>query len=172
MADGHADERGDQHLAVDGREERAHAHRAMLSHWVLGPWALGLRPCPKETIKVLAGGGVHGRRGSTITTMYRRHFLTSLPALALAPRLAAQAPGRAQGARPQSDDADRLGRSRSLKFYQGLFGMPIQARQGTTLFLRIGSGPQIPGAEAGGGRRAAEHQRLRHGRRGLLESTA
>ena len=32
---------------------------------------------------------------------------------------------------------------RSLAFYQGLFGMPIQARQGSTLFLRIGAGPQF-----------------------------
>ncbi len=32
---------------------------------------------------------------------------------------------------------------RSLRFYQELFGMPIQARQGPTLFLRIGAGPQF-----------------------------
>jgi catechol 2,3-dioxygenase-like lactoylglutathione lyase family enzyme len=31
---------------------------------------------------------------------------------------------------------------RSLEFYQGLFGMPIQARQGSAVLLRIGSGPQ------------------------------
>jgi len=30
---------------------------------------------------------------------------------------------------------------RSLDFYQGLFGMPIQARQGSTVILRIGAGP-------------------------------
>jgi catechol 2,3-dioxygenase-like lactoylglutathione lyase family enzyme len=32
---------------------------------------------------------------------------------------------------------------RSVDFYQGLFGMPIQARQGETVCLRIGSGPQF-----------------------------
>ena len=32
---------------------------------------------------------------------------------------------------------------RSLDFYQGLFGMPIQARQGETTVLRIGPGPQF-----------------------------
>src|SRR5690349_12360166 len=76
--------------------------------------------------------------------MERRHFLAALPALALAPRLAGQtAPaslkvrGLSQLTLTVSDVA------RSLKFYQDIFGMPIQARQGTTLFLRIGSGPQF-----------------------------
>jgi hypothetical protein len=32
---------------------------------------------------------------------------------------------------------------RSIDFYQGLFGMPIQARTGTTTALRVGSGPQF-----------------------------
>ena len=32
---------------------------------------------------------------------------------------------------------------RSLEFYQGLFGMPIQAHQGPTAILRIGPGPQF-----------------------------
>src|SRR5437867_9437096 len=32
---------------------------------------------------------------------------------------------------------------RSVDFYQGLFGMPIQARQGSTVCLRIGPGPQF-----------------------------
>ena len=34
---------------------------------------------------------------------------------------------------------------RSIEFYQGLFGMPIQSRQGSSVFLRIGSGPQFLG---------------------------
>ncbi|HET9011764.1 MAG TPA: VOC family protein [Gemmatimonadaceae bacterium] len=76
--------------------------------------------------------------------MDRRHFLTALPALALAPHVAAQAApaslkvrGLSQLTLTVSDVA------RSLKFYQDIFGMPIQARQGTTLFLRIGNGPQF-----------------------------
>jgi catechol 2,3-dioxygenase-like lactoylglutathione lyase family enzyme len=32
---------------------------------------------------------------------------------------------------------------RSLDFYQGLFGMPIQARQGSSVLLRIGNGPRF-----------------------------
>ncbi len=32
---------------------------------------------------------------------------------------------------------------RSLEFYQGLFGLPVQARQGETTILRIGPGPQF-----------------------------
>jgi catechol 2,3-dioxygenase-like lactoylglutathione lyase family enzyme len=33
--------------------------------------------------------------------------------------------------------------ARSQQFYQGLFGLPVQARQGATTLLRIGSGPQF-----------------------------
>ena len=32
---------------------------------------------------------------------------------------------------------------RSIDFYQGLFGMPVQARAGTTTMLRVGAGPQF-----------------------------
>ena len=32
---------------------------------------------------------------------------------------------------------------RSIDFYQGLFGMPVQARVGTTTILRLGGGPQF-----------------------------
>jgi catechol 2,3-dioxygenase-like lactoylglutathione lyase family enzyme len=32
---------------------------------------------------------------------------------------------------------------RSLDFCQGLFGMPVQARQGATVLLRIGDGPRF-----------------------------
>jgi catechol 2,3-dioxygenase-like lactoylglutathione lyase family enzyme len=81
---------------------------------------------------------------STTMALDRRRFLAALPALALAPRLAAQgAPtslkvrGLSQLTLTVSDVA------RSLKFYQDIFGMPIQARQGDTLFLRIGAGPQF-----------------------------
>jgi len=76
--------------------------------------------------------------------MDRRHFLTALPALAFAPRLAAQTTPAALKVRGLSQLTLTVSDvSRSLKFYQDLFGMPVQARQGTTLFLRIGSGPQF-----------------------------
>jgi catechol 2,3-dioxygenase-like lactoylglutathione lyase family enzyme len=39
---------------------------------------------------------------------------------------------------------------RSLEFYQGLFGMPVQARQGNSALLRIGPGPQYIALAAAG----------------------
>jgi catechol 2,3-dioxygenase-like lactoylglutathione lyase family enzyme len=44
---------------------------------------------------------------------------------------------------------------RSMEFYQGLFGMPVQARQGTpgSGLLRIGSGPQYIALAAAGANR-------------------
>jgi catechol 2,3-dioxygenase-like lactoylglutathione lyase family enzyme len=73
----------------------------------------------------------------------RRRFIAALPALALAPRVLAQSPARfrvnglSQITLTVSDVA------RSLDFYQGLFGMPVQARQGSTVLLRIGDGPRF-----------------------------
>jgi catechol 2,3-dioxygenase-like lactoylglutathione lyase family enzyme len=39
---------------------------------------------------------------------------------------------------------------RSVEFYQGLFGMPVQARQGNSALLRIGPGPQYIALAAAG----------------------
>ncbi len=39
---------------------------------------------------------------------------------------------------------------RSLEFYQGLFGMPIQAWQASTPVLRVGNGPQFLALSGGG----------------------
>src|SRR5262245_51439544 len=75
--------------------------------------------------------------------MTRREVLLSLPALAMTPRMFAQAkPTIAVKALNQftlmvSDV------KRSIDFYQGLFGMPIQARQDSTVLMRIGNGPQF-----------------------------
>ena len=75
----------------------------------------------------------------------RRRFLAALPALALSPRLAAQAPSRApfrvNGLSQLTLTVSDV--KRSVEFYQGLFGMPVQARQGSTILLRIGSGPRF-----------------------------
>ena len=88
----------------------------------------------------------------------RRVFLGALGALAVAPR------GFAQGGPPipvtsinhmtisVSDPA------RSLAWYQGLFGMPIAARQASTLILRVGTGPQF--LAIGGG--ASESPEINH----------
>jgi catechol 2,3-dioxygenase-like lactoylglutathione lyase family enzyme len=74
----------------------------------------------------------------------RRHFLAALPALAMAPRVLAQ--GQAPTFRVNGLSQMTLTVSdvkRSLDFYQGLFGMPVQARQGSTVLLRIGNGPRF-----------------------------
>ena len=74
----------------------------------------------------------------------RRSFLVSIPAVLAAHRLMAQASapqihvnGLSQIVLTVSDAR------RSIDFYQGLFGMPVQARQGTTTYLRIGAGPRF-----------------------------
>jgi len=75
----------------------------------------------------------------------RRGFLASLPALAMAPRLLAQAPARptfrVNGLSQITLTVSDV--KRSLEFYQGLFGMPVQARQGSDVLLRIGNGPRF-----------------------------
>ena len=80
-----------------------------------------------------------------MTTLDRRHFLAMLPGLALAPRALAQAPAapafRVNGLSQITLTVSDV--KRSLDFYQGLFGMPIQARQGSTVLLRIGDGPRF-----------------------------
>ena len=73
----------------------------------------------------------------------RRSFLASIPAVLAAHRLMAQG-GAAAQIRVNGLSQLTLSVSdptRSIDFYQGLFGMPIQARQGTTTYLRIGAGP-------------------------------
>jgi catechol 2,3-dioxygenase-like lactoylglutathione lyase family enzyme len=79
----------------------------------------------------------------------RRELLLSMPAAALLPRIfAAQAAQAAQGGKPVAVKTINhfalavSDVSKSVDFYQGLFGMPIQQRQGSTVILRIGSGPQ------------------------------
>ena len=75
----------------------------------------------------------------------RRSFLVSLPALAMSPRIAAQSPARTpfrvNGLSQITLTVSDV--KRSLEFYQGLFGMPVQARQGSTVLLRIGTGPRF-----------------------------
>jgi catechol 2,3-dioxygenase-like lactoylglutathione lyase family enzyme len=85
-------------------------------------------------------------------TVDRRQFLLSLPALAMAPAAMAQsstAQIRMRGLNHVTLTVSDL--KRSVDFYQGLFGMPIQARQGSTLVvLRLGSGPQSVMLSTGG----------------------
>ena len=84
----------------------------------------------------------------------RRTFLGSLAALALAP------PGPARSGSAPAVPVRGLSHvalavsdpERSLDFYQGLFGMPVQARRGLNPCLRVGAGPhflELAGTEAG-----------------------
>jgi catechol 2,3-dioxygenase-like lactoylglutathione lyase family enzyme len=85
------------------------------------------------------------------TRVDRRGFLLSLPALAAATRLAAQSGGtiRVRGINHVTLKVSDL--KRSIAFYQGLFGAPIQARQGSSLVvLRVGAGPQSIMLSTGG----------------------
>jgi catechol 2,3-dioxygenase-like lactoylglutathione lyase family enzyme len=76
----------------------------------------------------------------------RRLFLVSLPVIAAGSKLrgqaaAASAPFKTTGLSQLTLTVSDV--KRSTEFYQGLFGMPIQARQGSSVFLRIGSGPKF-----------------------------
>lgn len=73
----------------------------------------------------------------------RREMLAALPALAMAPRVLAQSPAtiRIRGLHHLMLSVSDV--KRSVDFYQGLFGMPVQARRGATVTLRIGEGPQF-----------------------------
>lgn len=73
----------------------------------------------------------------------RRHALLSLPALATVSRVLAQSgrlPVRVRALNHMTLTVSDP--RRSVEFYQGLFGMPVQHRQGLAIGLRIGSGPQ------------------------------
>jgi len=82
----------------------------------------------------------------------RRNFLFSLPALAAALRGMAQSRMPAISLRALNHVTLRVSDvQRSLEFYQGLFGMPIQARQtAMSASLQIGEGPQHIGLGVAG----------------------
>jgi catechol 2,3-dioxygenase-like lactoylglutathione lyase family enzyme len=76
--------------------------------------------------------------------MTRRAFLGALPAAALLPRALTAQSGRQLRARGlHSMTLAVTDVKRSLEFYQGLFGMPVQARHGEALLLRVGPGPKF-----------------------------
>src|SRR5262245_8191331 len=81
---------------------------------------------------------------NTTTRISRRQMLLALPALALAPRAVAQAANPPIRTLKINHFTLRVSDvKRSVDFYQGLFGMPIQSKQGSTVCLRLGSGPQF-----------------------------
>jgi len=72
----------------------------------------------------------------------RRTLLKAFPAMAFAPSLLAQSnPAPVAVRKLHSFDLRVSDVARSVAFYQDLFGAPVQARQGDTVCLRIGSGP-------------------------------
>lgn len=81
----------------------------------------------------------------------RRRLLLSLPVLMTAPRAFAPATNpliRVRGINHVTLSVSDV--KRSVDFYQGLFGMPVTSRQGTTTNLRIGGGPQFLGLSSAG----------------------
>ena len=82
----------------------------------------------------------------------RRRLLLSLPALMMAPRAFTQASKpsiRVRGINHVTLSVSDV--KRSVDFYQGLFGMPVINRQGTTSAgLQIGAGPQHLGVSSAG----------------------
>jgi catechol 2,3-dioxygenase-like lactoylglutathione lyase family enzyme len=90
---------------------------------------------------------------ASVPPVSRRAMLCVLPALLAAPAVARlHAQGKPQIA-VRAFNHMTLSVSdpkRSLEFYQRVFGMPIQARQGSTVCLRVGSGPQFLALSAAG----------------------
>ena len=94
-----------------------------------------------------------------MTLLDRRHFIAALPALAYAPKLIAQtgaAPFRSTGLSQLTLTVSDV--AKSLDFYQGLFGMPVQARQGATVLLASAPARSFSSPPSRG-RRTPEHQR-------------
>jgi catechol 2,3-dioxygenase-like lactoylglutathione lyase family enzyme len=81
----------------------------------------------------------------------RRQALLSLPALATASTVLAQSSISSIRVRSLNHMTLTVSdRKQSVEFYQGLFGLPVQHRQGVSTGLRIGSGPQHIGLAQGG----------------------
>jgi len=86
-----------------------------------------------------AGGNKAMNRGLRLS---RRDLAALLPGLWLAQRGFAQAAG-IRLLRLNTFEIRVTDPAASLAFYQGLFGMPVQARQGDRICLRVGDGPQF-----------------------------
>jgi catechol 2,3-dioxygenase-like lactoylglutathione lyase family enzyme len=82
----------------------------------------------------------------------RRQMLLALPTLAVAPTLWAQSTAKPPLAAKYFNHfmLSVSDVQRSVDFYQGLFGMPIQARHESTVLLRVGNGPQFIGLTPAG----------------------
>ncbi len=86
-----------------------------------------------------------------VQSITRRQALLSLPLLTAASSLVAQSSKQPIRVRSLSHMTLTVSdRKRSVEFYQGLFGLPVQHRQGVSMGLRIGSGPQYISLAQGG----------------------
>jgi catechol 2,3-dioxygenase-like lactoylglutathione lyase family enzyme len=93
-----------------------------------------------------------------MSPLTRRSLLQSIPALAAASGVAGPFMSRLSAQAKTQMPVHTLSHAtltvtdpvRSLKFYQGLFGMPIQAKQGAAPSLQIGSGPEFLFLAGGG----------------------
>ena len=77
------------------------------------------------------------------TGLDRRRFLTYLSLMAVTPPALAQSPVPVAVQKIHSFDIRVSDVNRSLKFYQDLFGAPVQARRGEQVMLRVGDGPHF-----------------------------
>jgi catechol 2,3-dioxygenase-like lactoylglutathione lyase family enzyme len=74
----------------------------------------------------------------------RRTLLASLPALGLMPRILSAQDKAAISVKKINNFEIRVSDpSKTVAFYQDLFGMPVQARFGERIFMRVGQGPQF-----------------------------
>ena len=80
---------------------------------------------------------------TTRIQMNRRRFLGSLGALAVTPTLRAQPASPIPVLAINHMTLRVSDPTRSVEWYQELFGLPIAARQANTIVLRIGDGPQF-----------------------------
>jgi catechol 2,3-dioxygenase-like lactoylglutathione lyase family enzyme len=73
----------------------------------------------------------------------RRRLLQSLPLLPLVPSALAQGAQTVAVRKIHCFDIRVSDVARSVRFYQDIFGAPVQARQGDTVCLRVGDGPRF-----------------------------
>ncbi len=83
-------------------------------------------------------------KNSASLRISRRTLLASLPALGLMPRILSAQQAPAISVKKINCFEIRVSDPfRTVAFYQDLFGMPVQARSGERICLRVGEGPQF-----------------------------
>jgi catechol 2,3-dioxygenase-like lactoylglutathione lyase family enzyme len=81
----------------------------------------------------------------------RRNLLLGLPAMGMATKLIGQLKKPSMPVRSLNHmTLNVTDLKRSVEFYQGLFGMPVQSRHESVVALRIGRGPEMVVLSAGG----------------------